>query len=118
MLWVAAPLATSAQQAFLDRRRGRPGPLPPPVDSMDALWTPAEAAGLRHLACSAHTPGVDRWVPWTEGATRSNNASAGSRCTVRSADSIREPKLAQPLAVGDRRPVAAQVELGLEIQRQ
>jgi len=45
----AARLATSLQQAFLNLQRGRPGPLPPPVDSMDAVWTPAEAAGLSHL---------------------------------------------------------------------
>jgi luciferase family oxidoreductase group 1 len=45
----ATRLTTSVQQAFLNLQRGRPGPLPPPVDSMEALWTPAEAAGLRHL---------------------------------------------------------------------
>jgi luciferase family oxidoreductase group 1 len=45
----AARLATSVQQAFLNLQRGRPGPLPPPVDSMDTLWTPAEAAGLGHM---------------------------------------------------------------------
>lgn len=45
----ATRLATSVQQAFLNLQRGRPGSLPPPVDSMDALWTPAEAAGLNHV---------------------------------------------------------------------
>jgi luciferase family oxidoreductase group 1 len=38
----ARRLFTSAQQGFLNLRRGQPGPLPPPVDSMDDLWTPAE----------------------------------------------------------------------------
>lgn len=38
----ARRLFTSAQQGFLNLRRGQPGPLPPPVDAMDELWTPAE----------------------------------------------------------------------------
>jgi len=38
----AAMLATSHQQAFLNLIRGRPGPLPPPVDDMEALWQPHE----------------------------------------------------------------------------
>jgi luciferase family oxidoreductase group 1 len=47
-------LLTSAQQQFLNLRRGRPGPLPPPVESMDRLWTPVERAGVdRALACAA-----------------------------------------------------------------
>ena len=39
----AARLFTSLQQSFVKLRRGTPGPLPPPVDTMDGLWTPAEA---------------------------------------------------------------------------
>jgi len=38
----AAMLATSHQQAFLNLIRGRPGPLPPPVEDMEALWQPHE----------------------------------------------------------------------------
>lgn len=38
----AAMLATSHQQAFLNLIRGQPGPLPPPVESMDGLWLPHE----------------------------------------------------------------------------
>ena len=34
----AARLFTSQQQAFLNLRRGRPGPLPPPVDTLDGIW--------------------------------------------------------------------------------
>jgi luciferase family oxidoreductase group 1 len=56
----AVRLATSVQQAFLNLQRGRPGPLPPPVDSMDALWTPAEAAGLRHLMRYGVVGGLER----------------------------------------------------------
>ena len=49
----AQRLFTSVQQAFVNLQRGRPGPLPPPVDSMDGLLTEAEAAALeRRLACS------------------------------------------------------------------
>lgn len=40
-------LATSMQQQFVNLRRGRPGPLPPPVESMDGLWSPLEAEGVR-----------------------------------------------------------------------
>lgn len=39
----ARRLFTSAQQQFLSLIRGRPGQLPPPVESMDALWEPHEA---------------------------------------------------------------------------
>ncbi|UAW99369.1 LLM class flavin-dependent oxidoreductase [Halopseudomonas nanhaiensis] len=35
-------LATSHQQAFLKLIRGNPGPLPPPVDDIEALWQPHE----------------------------------------------------------------------------
>jgi len=42
----ARRLATSHQQAFLNLIRGRPGQLPPPVDSMDGHWSPEEAAAV------------------------------------------------------------------------
>jgi luciferase family oxidoreductase group 1 len=44
----AARLFTSLQQHFLHLRRGRPGLLPAPVDSMDALWSASERAGVEH----------------------------------------------------------------------
>jgi luciferase family oxidoreductase group 1 len=44
----ARRLFTSLQQQFVNLRRGRPGPVPPPVDSMDGLWTAAEKAGVEH----------------------------------------------------------------------
>ena len=44
----AARLFTSLQQSFVKLRRGTPGPLPPPVDSMDGRWTPVEQAGVEH----------------------------------------------------------------------
>ena len=37
---------TSLQQAFVNLRRGTPGPLPPPVGSTDGLWSAMEQAGL------------------------------------------------------------------------
>jgi luciferase family oxidoreductase group 1 len=44
---------TSLQQAFVNLRRGTPGPLPPPVDRTDGLWSPMEQAGLDHaLRCA------------------------------------------------------------------
>lgn len=42
----ARRLATSTQQQFLALRRGRPGLLPPPVDDITQIASPAELAGL------------------------------------------------------------------------
>ncbi len=45
---------TSLQQQFVNLRRGTPGPLPPPVDSMDDIWSPRSArASDQSLAVSA-----------------------------------------------------------------
>ena len=44
----AARLFTSQQQAFLNLRRGNPGPLPPPVDSMEGRWSPMEATMINN----------------------------------------------------------------------
>jgi luciferase family oxidoreductase group 1 len=38
----AQRLFTSHQQAFTHLRRGRPGQLPPPIDDIEAFWTPEE----------------------------------------------------------------------------
>jgi luciferase family oxidoreductase group 1 len=56
----ARRLFTSLQQQFINLRRGTPGPLPPPVDSMDDRWSPAERAGVEQsLAYSVvGTPAV------------------------------------------------------------
>jgi luciferase family oxidoreductase group 1 len=42
----AARLFTSLQQSFLNLHRGRAGPLPPPVDAMDSIWSPGEKQGV------------------------------------------------------------------------
>lgn len=39
-------LFTSMQQQFINLRRGRPGPLPPPVQEIDALWSEGEQYGV------------------------------------------------------------------------
>jgi luciferase family oxidoreductase group 1 len=45
-------LATSQQQAFANLRRGQPGPLPPPVEDIDAVLSPMEKALVdRSLSC-------------------------------------------------------------------
>ncbi|MFC7302291.1 LLM class flavin-dependent oxidoreductase [Cognatiluteimonas weifangensis] len=52
----ARRLFTTQQQSFVDLRRGRPGPVPPPLASGEAIaayCTPAEKAGVdRALACA------------------------------------------------------------------
>jgi luciferase family oxidoreductase group 1 len=69
----ARGLLTSLQQQFVNLRRGRPGPVQPPVDSMDGLWTPAEQAGVEHslryaIVGSAETVrrGLERFVARTD----------------------------------------------------
>jgi luciferase family oxidoreductase group 1 len=50
----AQRLFTSLQQQFLNLRRGQPGQLPPPVDTMSGRWSAMEQAGVdRALAYSA-----------------------------------------------------------------
>jgi luciferase family oxidoreductase group 1 len=51
--WEAARLFTSLQQQWTLLRRGSPAPLPPPIDSMDGRWSPAEQAGLDHALARA-----------------------------------------------------------------
>jgi luciferase family oxidoreductase group 1 len=49
----AQRLATSLQQQWVNLRRGTPGPLQPPVDSMEGRWTPFERAGVEHAMAYA-----------------------------------------------------------------
>jgi luciferase family oxidoreductase group 1 len=44
----ARRLFTSLLQAFVNLRRGRPGPLPPPVETLDAVGSELELAGAGH----------------------------------------------------------------------
>ncbi|HEY4164542.1 MAG TPA: LLM class flavin-dependent oxidoreductase [Dongiaceae bacterium] len=44
----ARRLFTSLQQQFIALRRGTPGPLPPPRDSMDGVWSPMEQQMVEH----------------------------------------------------------------------
>jgi luciferase family oxidoreductase group 1 len=49
----ARRLFTSAQQNFANAQRGARGQLPPPIDDIDAYWTPAEKARASNmLSCS------------------------------------------------------------------
>ncbi|WP_437612942.1 LLM class flavin-dependent oxidoreductase [Sorangium sp. So ce834] len=49
----ARRLSTSLQQAFVNLRRGRPGPLPPPIDGFERELSPMERAGLdQALSCT------------------------------------------------------------------
>jgi luciferase family oxidoreductase group 1 len=71
----AARLATSLYQQWINLRRGTPGPLQPPVDSMDGRWTPAERAGIDHTLAYAAVGSAetvrDRLAPLIE-ATRAD----------------------------------------------
>jgi luciferase family oxidoreductase group 1 len=49
----AARLATSLQQQWVSLRRGAPGPLQPPVDTMEGRWTALEQAGVEHAMAYA-----------------------------------------------------------------
>ncbi len=55
----ASRLATSLQQQFLALQRGRPVQLQPPIDSMDALWSPFERARVEHVLREAIIGGPD-----------------------------------------------------------
>ena len=49
----ARRLLSSALQQFANLRRGTPGPLPPPVDSMDDRWSPVEKAQVERALARA-----------------------------------------------------------------
>jgi len=49
----ARRLFTTQQQSFVRLRRGQPGLIPPPVDDIEAFWSPAEKAMVgQALACT------------------------------------------------------------------
>ena len=49
----AKRLATTQQQSFVRLRRGTPGLIPPPIDDIEAFWTPQEKAMVAQaLACA------------------------------------------------------------------
>ena len=49
----AQRLFTSLQQRFLGMQRGQRGPLPRPVDNMDALWTAGEKLAVERMLAEA-----------------------------------------------------------------
>lgn len=48
------------QQAFLNLRRGHPGPLPAPVDDLGTVATPEEQAMVNHALRISAVGGPDR----------------------------------------------------------
>ena len=46
----ARRLFTSLQQMFLNMIRGTRSELPPPIDTMDGVWSPAEQAAVDRMA--------------------------------------------------------------------
>ena len=51
----ARRLFSSQQQAFANLLRGTPGRVPPPVDDIDTVWTPAERRGAERMLAYAVT---------------------------------------------------------------
>ncbi len=49
----ARRLFTSAQLQFVNLRRGTPGPLAAPVETMEGRWSPSEKAGVEHALAYA-----------------------------------------------------------------
>ena len=49
----AERLSTSLEQQWVNLRRGTPGLLQPPVDTMDGRWSQAERAGVGHVLAYA-----------------------------------------------------------------
>lgn len=55
----AQRLFTSQQQAFVNLRRGKLGPLPPPIDDIDSFWSESEKAGVEHALAEAVVGSAD-----------------------------------------------------------
>ena len=69
----AQRLFTSPLQQWMNRFRGLPGPLPPPVDTMEGRWSPAEEQQIRHMLTYAFvgspatvSSGIGRFVEQTQ----------------------------------------------------
>ena len=50
---------TSQQQSFINLRRGMPGQVLPPIDDIDAYWSPAEKAMVEHSLAVSFVGSVD-----------------------------------------------------------
>jgi luciferase family oxidoreductase group 1 len=68
----ARRLFTSLQQAFVNLRRGRPGKLPPPIDTFEGFASELEMAGVEHalrysVVGSPETvrAGLEAFAEWT-----------------------------------------------------
>jgi luciferase family oxidoreductase group 1 len=68
----ARRLFTSLQQAFINLRRGRPGKLPPPIDTLEGFVSELEMAGvehaLRYSVVGSHETvraGLEAFADWT-----------------------------------------------------
>jgi luciferase family oxidoreductase group 1 len=71
----ARRLFTSIEQAFINLRRGRPGPLPPPTDPTEGSWSEVALAGVGHaLRYSAvgSPETVRRWLDAFIGETQAD----------------------------------------------
>jgi luciferase family oxidoreductase group 1 len=55
----AKRLFTSLQQQFIALRRGTPGPLPPPIDTMEGYWSPMEQQMVAHSLAYAVVGGPE-----------------------------------------------------------
>ena len=66
----AARLFTSLQQAFINLRTGRPGPLPTPVDPSETGWSGMESAGVAHALRFSAVGSADTVRRWIESFIR------------------------------------------------
>jgi luciferase family oxidoreductase group 1 len=84
----ARRLFTSLQQAFINLRRGQPGPLPPPTDTAGGRWLEVEMAGighaLRHSAVGSPET-VRRWLNAFIGETQADEVMVTSQIYDRAA---------------------------------
>ena len=70
----ARRLFTSLQQAFINLRRGRPGPLPPPIDPAEGPWSEVEMAGVGHALRYSAVGSPETVRRWLESFIRETRA--------------------------------------------
>jgi luciferase family oxidoreductase group 1 len=71
----ARRLFTSLQQAFINLRRGQPGPLPPPADTAEGRWSRIDMTGVGHALHYSAVGSIEtvrRWLDAFIGETQAD----------------------------------------------